>query len=89
MLVEHQSLSDKPIFTPQDSHTNLPKLVKANISGGQITAWGRTIPLPISGSGFFSIMYVDDTVRVFSDQNKGTVSVQIQADKLQQLMSSG
>lgn len=71
----------------QDSQTNLPKLIKANISGGQLAAWGRRIPLPISGSGFFSIMYVDDAVRVFSDQKKGTVSVQIQADKLQQLLS--
>ena len=69
----------------QDTHTNLPKLIKANISGGQLAAWGQTIPLPISGSGFFSIMYIDDAVRVFSDQKKGTVSVQIQADRLQQL----
>ncbi len=71
----------------QDSNTNLPKLVKANISGGQITAWGLKIPLPISGTGFFSVMYVDDTIRVFSDQKKGTVSVQMQADKLRQLTS--
>lgn len=75
-------------YEPQDSHTNLPKLVKANITGGQIQAWGRTIPLPISGTGFFSIMYVDDAVRVFSDQKKGTVSVQLQADKLRQLTSA-
>jgi len=71
----------------QDSNANLPKLVKANISGGQITAWGRKIPLPISGTGFFSVMYVDDTIRVFSDQKKGTVSVQMQADKLRRLTS--
>ncbi len=71
----------------QDSNTNLPKLVKANISGGQIIAWGRKIPLPISGTGFFSVMYVDDNIRVFSDQKKGTVSVQMQADKLRQLTS--
>jgi hypothetical protein len=71
----------------QDSSTNLPKLVKANISGGQITAWGRKFPLPISGTGLFSVMYIDDTIRVFSDQKKGTVSVQMQADKLRQLIS--
>ena len=32
-------------------------------------------------------MYVDDTIRVFSDQKKGTVSVQMQADKLRRLTS--
>ena len=69
----------------QDSATNLPKLVKANVKGGQIVAWGRSIPLPISGTGFFSIMYVDDAVRVFSDQKKGTVSVQVRADRLRQM----
>ena len=71
----------------QDEDTNLPKLVKANISGGEIIAWGKRIPVPISGTGFFSIMYVDDTLRVFSDQKKGTVSVQIQSDKLQQMVA--
>ena len=71
---------------PQDSDTNLPKLVKANVSGGEIVAWGKRLPLPISGTGFFSIMYVDDTVRVFCDQKKGTVSVQIQADRLRQMI---
>lgn len=65
----------------------MPKLVKANISGGEIIAWGKRIPVPISGTGFFSIMYVDDTLRVFSDQKKGTVSVQIQSDKLQQMVA--
>ena len=71
----------------QDEETNLPKLIKANISGGELVAWGKRIPVPISGTGFFSIMYVDDTVRVFSDQKKGTVSVQIQADRLRQMVA--
>lgn len=71
----------------QDSKTNLPKLVKTNVSGGEIVAWGKRIPLPISGSDFFSIMYVDDTVRVFSAQKKGAVSVQIQADRLRQMVA--
>lgn len=71
----------------QDNETNLPKLVKASISGGEIVAWGKRIPLPISGTGFFSVMFVDDTVRVFSDQKKGTVSVQIQADRLRQMVA--
>ena len=71
----------------QGDNTSLPKLVKANISGGQIEAWGRKVPLPISGTGFFSVMYVDDTMRVFSDQKKGTVSVQVKADKLRQMTS--
>ena len=62
-------------------------MVKANISGGEVTALGRTLPLPFKGSGLFSIMYVDDAVRVFSDRDRGTVSVQVQADKLQQLLS--
>lgn len=71
----------------QDTNSNLPKLVKANISGGEVTALGRKVPLPFKGTGFFSIMYVDDAVRVFSDRDKGTVSVQVQADRLQELLA--
>lgn len=71
----------------QGSNTNLPKLVKANISGGEVTILGRRLPLPFKGIGFFSIMYVDDSIRVFSDRDKGTVSLQVQADRLQQLLS--
>lgn len=74
-------------YEPQGDNKSLPKLVKANISRGQIEAWGRKVPLPISGTGFFSVMYVDDTIRVFSDQKKGTVSVQVKADKLRQMTS--
>ncbi|KAL3134719.1 hypothetical protein ABBQ32_007722 [Trebouxia sp. C0010 RCD-2024] len=85
LLGSHVVITASGTYEPQDTATNLPKLVKANISGGHVVAWGRRIPLPISGTGFFSVMYVDDTVRVFSDQKKGTVSVQIRADKLRQL----
>lgn len=74
-------------YEPQDSETNLPKLIKANISSGEMVAWGRRIPLPISGSAFVSIMYVDDTVRVLSNRKTGTVSVQVQADRLRQLVA--
>ncbi|KAL0043528.1 hypothetical protein WJX79_007448 [Trebouxia sp. C0005] len=85
LLGSQVTVTAQGTYEPQDSNTTLPKLVKANISGGQITAWGRQIPLPISGTGFFSVMYVDDNIRVFSDQKKGTVSVQMQASKLGQL----
>lgn len=87
LLGSQVTVTAQGTYEPQDSNTNLPKVVKANISGGQITAWGRKIPLPISGTGFFSVMYVDDNIRVFSDRKKGTVSVQMQADKLRQLTS--
>jgi hypothetical protein len=71
-------------YTPTNSSKALPKEVDVEITGGEINAWGKRIPLPISGAGKFYIEYVDDTIRVFRSTN-GSLSVQIREDKLAKL----
>ncbi len=68
-------------YTPTNSSTTLPKEVDVTITGGEINAWGKRIPLPISGRGKFFIEYLDDTIRVFRSTNGG-LTVQMREDKL-------
>ncbi|KAL4519801.1 hypothetical protein Ndes2526B_g01631 [Nannochloris sp. 'desiccata'] len=71
-------------YTPADSSITLPKEVGVTITGGEINAWKKKIPLPIKGNGKFYIEYVDDTIRVFRSTNGG-LTVQVREDKLAKL----
>ena len=71
----------------QDLAARLPLNVQANIKGGELLLGSLRVPLPISGTGQFSVMYVDPDVRVFSDPQRGTVSVQVKASRLEQLLN--
>ena len=71
----------------QGSAARLPLDVQANIEGGELLIGSLKVPLPISGTGQFSVMYVDPDIRVFSDPQRGTVSVQMKASRLEQLLN--
>lgn len=71
----------------QGSAARLPLNVQANIKGGELLIGSFRVPLPISGTGQFSVMYVDPDIRVFSDPQRGTVSVQMKASRLEQLLN--
>lgn len=66
----------------------MPVLVRAEIEGGKLRAFGRTLPLPIRGSGYVSVAYLDDCVRVLQDR-RGGVAVQMREDRLRQLLREG
>eukprot|EP00891_Asterochloris_glomerata_P002282 jgi/Astpho2/2282/Aster-x0524 len=74
-------------YEPQGSAARLPLNVQANIKGGELLIGSFRVPLPISGTGQFSVMYVDPDIRVFSDPQRGTVSVQMKASRLEQLLN--
>jgi hypothetical protein len=66
----------------------MPVLIRAEIEGGELRAFGRTLPLPIRGSGYVSVAYLDDCVRVLQDR-RGGVAVQMREDRLRQLLREG
>ena len=55
--------------------------VRADIRGGTLQWGGRTLQLPIKGSGEVSIAYLDDSLRVLCSRT-GT-AVQVRQDVLQ------
>lgn len=61
----------------------LPKRIQANISAGQLHIAGLTIPLPIRGTGYFEVMYLDERLRVF--RSGGAIAVQVKEQVLLQL----
>lgn len=63
----------------------MPVLVRADIDSGELAAFGRTIALPIQGSGYVSIAYLDDCLRVLQDR-RGGVAVQLREDLLLNLL---
>lgn len=63
----------------------MPVLVKATIEGGELCAFGKSLPLPIRGAGYVSIAYLDDCLRVLQDR-RGGVAVQLREDVLQQML---
>ena len=65
----------------------MPVLVKATIEGGELCAFGKSLPLPIRGAGYVSIAYLDDCLRVLQDR-RGGVAVQLREDILQQLLAA-
>ena len=60
-----------------------PVLVKATVEQGCLHAFGRDIPLPICGSGYVSVMYLDGVLRVLQTRS-WAVTVQLRKDRLQQ-----
>jgi hypothetical protein len=60
-------------------------LVKAAVERGCLHAFGRDIPLPIRGSGYVSIMYLDSELRVLQNRG-GAVTVQLRKDRLEQML---
>eukprot|EP00955_Chlamydomonas_euryale_P099037 365192-Chlamydomonas_euryale.AAC.4 len=48
--------------------TECPKGIRANIKSGMLHAWGFELGLPISGSGVFKVLYLDEVLRIFSSE---------------------
>ncbi len=71
----------------QGEAKTMPLLVKASIERGELSAFGRSLPLPIRGSGYVSIAYLDDCLRVLQDR-RGGVAVQLREDVLQQILAA-
>ena len=69
----------------QDQTKTLPVKVRADIQGGRLQWAGKTLQLPIKGSGEVSIAYLDDTLRVLCSRT-GT-AVQVRQDVLQKLIA--
>jgi hypothetical protein len=65
----------------QDDSTVLPKEVEARVTGGKLHILGQVIPLPIKGKGSFTIVYLDDALRIFQSPN-GSIVAQVRADRL-------
>jgi hypothetical protein len=63
----------------------LPQGFQVEIFRGEIDVFGYNLPLPIRGKGTFTVVYVDDVMRIFQSPS-GTLSVQIRDDKLQQML---
>lgn len=63
----------------------LPVKVRASIKGGKVEWGGRTLQLPIRGSGEVSIAYLDDSLRVLCSSTG--VAVQVRQDVLQKLLA--
>ncbi|CAL8463803.1 g3337 [Coccomyxa elongata] len=74
-------------YEPVGETKTMPVLVKADIEGGELNAFGRSLPLPIRGSGYVSIAYLDECLRVLQDR-RGGVAVQMREDVLQQLLAA-
>lgn len=70
------------LLCPQDDSLDLPKPIQANIRSGLIHLWGLDIPLPIRGTGYFDVVYLDDRLRVF--KSGGALAVQVKQQYLQQ-----
>ena len=70
---------------PQGETDRMPVLVRAEIEGGQLCAFGKVLPLPIRGSGFVRVAYLDDCIRVLQDR-RGGVAVQMREDRLRQIV---
>ncbi len=66
----------------QDDSVSLPKPIQANIISGLIHLWGLDIPLPIRGTGYFEVVYLDDRLRVF--RSGGALAVQVKEQYLQE-----
>ena len=61
----------------------MPVDVRAKIEGGKLRWAGRTLRLPIRGSGNVSIAYLDDSLRVL--RGSAGIAVQVRQDVLQKL----
>lgn len=72
-------------FCVQDKAQTLPVNVKADIAGGNLQIFGKTLQLPIKGSGEVTIAYLDDSLRIFCSRT-GT-AVQLRQDFLQKILS--
>lgn len=66
----------------QDESPGLPAPIQANISSGLIHLWGLDVPLPIRGTGYFEVVYLDDRLRVF--RSGGALAVQVKQHYLQE-----
>eukprot|EP00983_Pelagomonas_calceolata_P020146 635550-Pelagomonas_calceolata.AAC.4 len=53
------------LFHAQGEASSLPVTVQANIEEGRLYFFGKELPLPIKGKGLFTILYIDDKVRIF------------------------
>ncbi|GFR43624.1 hypothetical protein Agub_g4723 [Astrephomene gubernaculifera] len=64
-----------------DDRALTPKTIRARIRSGRLVAGPLALPLPISGSGLFQVLYVDSQLRLFRS-GAGALAVQVRADCL-------
>lgn len=74
-------IAAKGTYEPQGDARTTPVTIRADITSGRLRAWALDLPLPISGSGTFEVLYVDERLRVFRS-NGDTYAVQVRADLL-------
>ena len=61
-----------------------PVEIEANVREGCLHAFGRKLPLPISGRGFVRVAFTDNcTIRIFQN-GSGSISVQVKQSWLEQ-----
>jgi hypothetical protein len=68
-------------FATQDGTATLPKRIDAFIERGNIIVGDTNILLPIKGTGYFDVMYLDKQLRIFRGNN-GSLAIQTPADSL-------
>ncbi|GLI58728.1 hypothetical protein VaNZ11_000481, partial [Volvox africanus] len=68
-------------YEPVDESSVTPKTIRAKISSGRLFLRSWELPLPISGTGYFDVVYMDEVLRVF--RSDGRFAVQVRADKFQ------
>lgn len=80
------------VYTPRPKEKRknsllLPVIVDVEIKGGCLHLWNKKISLPIQGRGSFSILYLDDVLRVFkSNTTSGSLSVQMKKEVLDRML---
>eukprot|EP00967_Tisochrysis_lutea_P065311 scaffold84901_cov15-Tisochrysis_lutea.AAC.1 len=67
------------LFHAQGEASSLPVTVQANIEEGRLYFFGKELPLPIKGKGLFTILYIDDKVRIFRSGKSYAVQVRCSA----------
>jgi len=73
-------------FEIEGEASSLPVTVQANIEEGRLYFFGKELPLPIKGKGLFTILYIDDKVRIF--RSGKSYAVQVQRDELGKYLGS-
>lgn len=64
----------------QDDSTVTPLNIRVKISSGRLFLGSLELPLPIFGTGYFEVVYVDEALRVLRSASR--IAVQIRADRL-------
>ena len=74
--VENVADAENPNVLSRDARH--PLGFEVQIAGGAVSAFGRTVALPICGPGEFEILYSDENIRVF--RSSGGIAIQRPSD---------